>query len=224
MIIWVPYANLALCAHAFDDRDLFEQQYNVMYVLQLLGHQHLITASWRRQYEAWKPYPRALLHYLHTMILEWDRRDYHPLFDIIRTPKMAEENGVPESALGNWFDPPGWLGWEELHSSHRAFMRDRTPEYNRRWDDEKTQLTMVKPGVRVPAGNYIVTGVGSESEKVAMVIQQHRWDMEILIDGKFKRLSYAKLERREWIPDYMPVYERFRLVYPHHEDRYNNQF
>lgn len=217
-MIWVPYANLALCAHTFDDRDLFEQQYNVMYLLQMMGNQHIVTADWRKHYDAWKPYPRALLHYLHTMILEWDRRDYPPLFDIIRTPAEAEENGIPEQALGNWYDSPEWLGWEELHSSHRAFMRDRTPEYNRRWDDIKKQLTVVSPGKRVPPGEYIVKNSGTSYEEVAMVIEHHRWNMEVLINGQFKRFHYAQVERRVWVPDYMPLHERYALVYPKSSD------
>lgn len=216
MMIWVPYANFAMCAHCFDDRDLFEQQYHVMYLLQIMGNQHPLTASWKQGYHAWYPYPRALLHYLHTMILEWDRRDYPPLFDIIRTPKAAEENGIPERALGNSFDAPGWVGWEKLHSSHRAFMREKTSNYRHRWKDEKTDLTIVSPGVRVPPGEYIVNKPGTAAERVALVIEHHQRYAEVLIVGQYMRLKYEHLERKEWVPDYMPLVDRYTSIYPNH--------
>lgn len=208
MILLVPYPNFVLSASVLLDRDLFEMNYNSLAILQIMAGNHPPSATYYRSVVAWLRYPRALLRYYNALSLEWERRGYEPVFERIFTSEQAEENGIQEKTLGKYYLAPQWLGWEELHSAHRGYLTAGNKHYWTIWNDRHKVTGMVWPGIIPPPGKFLVKG-----DLTALVVQVHKWYLEVLINREYRKLEYADVERKIWVPDHLPLHERFQMEY-----------
>lgn len=175
-------------------------------LLQFIGTKQP-TSDWEKSYKAWKHYPRALLHYHHACILEWDRRGFKPLFTQIRTAEQAYDVGIPETAIAPYFDTPTWIGWEKLHASHRGSLATKQAYYRELWND-KPGLEMVWPGDRPEPGEFLIHG-----RLTALVIELHKWHFEYLSKGQYGKMSYVEVERGRWVKDHLPLHERYAMEF-----------
>jgi len=78
---------------------------------------------WHAAVQMWIGYEAALIEYGNVIILEWEAREY--------------ENNMPLMDPGEIVLPP-WLGDERVHSSHRANLLRKDPEWYGRfcWSEE----------------------------------------------------------------------------------------
>lgn len=125
MQTFLPYPSFRRSAVVLDDRRLGKQRVEVLQVLRAL---HLEGYGWSNHPAVlmWRGHTRALVAYGLAVVEEWSGRKYADATraDIaefaLPRPALAEEDLLPEEL-------PPWLGWDELHRSHRAALIRKDP-------------------------------------------------------------------------------------------------
>lgn len=207
-MILIPYPNLALSAHAYSDKDLFYYQYYTRMLLQIMSGTRLTHPGYIDDVYAWERYPVALFAFHNSLIVEWDRRDYKPIFNKIITKFDARRAHVANRFVKRSWVVPGWLGWEQMHRSHRKMLALRSHHYRGLWSERGIQMRIVRP-LRIPSpGHFLVKGA------LTGLILEHLEDWILILsqDQKLK-LRYSDVERGKWLPDTLPVHERLQLEY-----------
>lgn len=210
MILKVPYANLAFCAAVFTDNDLYEHQIGTMFLLRsrYFPTEDVLTTLWKPAHEMWYNYPAALLWYFNTLVLEWNRRKYAPIFFQVKTTRDTVANYLPDRVLNEPYVRPGWLGWGELHVSHRNIMKRFAPHYRRIWPEEPYVRPLLFPQKVPEVGTYLV-----QDDQAGLIIDKRPTTLEVLVRGKQRTLIHEDVERRRWLIDTLPVHERLELEY-----------
>jgi hypothetical protein len=126
MQTFLPYESFAMSAKALDYRRLGKQRVEAMQILDALKRR---KGGWVNHpaVRMWRGYEDALKQYQRAMILEWMIRGY--------VNNMAIPAYVPKRNILL----PWWLGEPLLHSSHRANLRRKDPDWYRDFtEDPKT--------------------------------------------------------------------------------------
>lgn len=130
MQTFLPYPDFAATAAVLDDRRLGKQRVEVLQILRAL---YRPTYGWKHHPAVlmWRGYEQALVCYGVTICREWCGRGRADscaakLVDELRevTGRPIDEDEVCRSAL-----MPAWLGDERLHSSHRAALLRKDPDW-----------------------------------------------------------------------------------------------
>jgi hypothetical protein len=135
---FLPYPDFAHSAQCLDRLRLGKQRVEAMQILNMvLGNSSYSVAQkssnlrssgfgWYNHpaYKMWINHERSLASYLEAMIHEW--RDVRGYYNTIV---------VPHTTL---CDQPSWLGDKRLHTSHRAALLAKNPEWYGRfgWTEE----------------------------------------------------------------------------------------
>lgn len=130
MQTFLPFPDFARSAACLDWRRLGKQRAECIGILN--------TIRWGSRWDnhpavnMWRPYPQALASYGLAICNEWRRRKYHDT----ALDYFTDYLGV----CPDW-DPafdPWWLGDERFHSSHRAALLAKDPEWYGKfgWSEE----------------------------------------------------------------------------------------
>lgn len=112
MQTFLPYPDFEESARVLDRQRLGKQRVEAMQLLAGQWPNHPASKMWREYHAALSQYQRAI-------ILEWVRRGYKNT--------MAIPDAVTDFPL------PPWLGDERVHSSHRANLLRKDPEWYGRY-------------------------------------------------------------------------------------------
>lgn len=115
MQTFLPYADLVESARCLDSRRLGKQRVEAMQILNILnGHQR--SKGWINHpaVRMWDGCAPALGAYMNATIDEWVRRGYRNNMVKVFVPVIQY---------------PWWFGVHEFHSSHRARLLDKQPEW-----------------------------------------------------------------------------------------------
>lgn len=110
----MPYPDFGMCAAVLDYRRLGKQRVEALQIGNAIRGE---SRGWRSHpcVRMWEGYLPALLAYQNAMVLEWGRRGY-------RNVKMGL---IPVDGV----ELPPWMGDERVHSSHRAALLLKDPEW-----------------------------------------------------------------------------------------------
>lgn len=115
MQTFLPYADFHRTAQVLDPRRLGKQRVEAHQILSTLADP--TRKSWQHHPAVlmWRGYEDALRAYMNAMIEEWKLRGYTNTMQlaVVRSPLIL----------------PPWLGDERLHSSHRANLLRKDPEF-----------------------------------------------------------------------------------------------
>ena len=123
MQTFLPHPNFHISAKALDYQRLGKQRVEAWQIYRALCGQ---TAGWRNHPSTrmWAGHELSLLHYGSEMCLEWARRGYVDNM----LPRFREAMSVLH--LDGASDaPPQWIGNEAFHSSHRAALLFKNPNW-----------------------------------------------------------------------------------------------
>lgn len=123
MNTFLPLPDFRFSAQVLDDRRLGKQRLEAMQIHRTLELRRrnpdaLPTYGWEHHpaVKMWRGYEDALAHYGVAICLEWVGRGHEDnilgYFEPLYRLSLGEDP----------YDPPPWLGWEELHASHRAML------------------------------------------------------------------------------------------------------
>lgn len=117
MQTFLPYPSVIRSAACLDWRRLGNQRNEASIILRALVDG---TDAWQHHpvTNMWRGYENALIVYRNSIIKEWVRRGY--------------KNSLPLLPHGKVVAPP-WYGDNRLHSSHRAALLRKDPEYYGRY-------------------------------------------------------------------------------------------
>jgi hypothetical protein len=115
MQTFLPYPDAVKTAKCLDYRRLGKQRVEAMQILNTITG---ASIGWRNHpaVKMWVGYAPFLELYCNAMISEWIGRGYKNTMVIYRTD--------PQSVT-----PPPWLGDERVHSSHRANLIRKDPDF-----------------------------------------------------------------------------------------------
>lgn len=133
MQTFLPYPDFRESAHALDYRRLGKQRVEAKQILNCLKYRRtgdLYTIDkngktrkrgwlYHTAVEMWVGYEDALGLYMNVMIREWIDRGYNNTMDFYDFGNR----------LGQLVDLPPWMGDEAVHSSHRANLLRKDPEF-----------------------------------------------------------------------------------------------
>jgi hypothetical protein len=129
MQTFLPYPGFAASAAVLDARRLGKQRVETFQILRALTWP---SYAWKNHpaVRMWRGFVPALVAYGVTVCDEWRRRGGS---DTVRASLLEFTGGqVPEvSRLRSSGQLPGWLGWPELHLSHRSALVRKDPEHYR---------------------------------------------------------------------------------------------
>lgn len=119
MQTFLPYSDFTKSAQVLDMRRLGKQRVEVLQILRVLYGE---SSGW--QYHPavlmWNGYSQALVYYGIAICNEWIERGYRDICQIriagYHNYRIVHKN-------------PPWLGDEKFHSSHRAALLFKKPEY-----------------------------------------------------------------------------------------------
>jgi hypothetical protein len=116
MQTFLPYADFHETARVLDDKRLGNQAYNECKVL--------ITGGWPNHpaSKMWSGYRCALAYYALALLEELSKRGRH------YEKWINFYNDIADGCC-NEGDMPPWLGREDIHSSHRANLLRKNPEW-----------------------------------------------------------------------------------------------
>lgn len=135
MITFLPYPDFAMTASVLDNKRLGKQRVECRMVLNALTG---FNVGWRMHPATvmWEGHLNWLLRYHNAITREWIARGYrhaawHPFYRIVEQYDRGHEH------LDRGVYPP-WLGMEKLHSSHRAALLAKNPDWYSRfgWTEE----------------------------------------------------------------------------------------
>lgn len=117
MQTFLPYPNLRDSAACLDDKRLGKQRVEAMQILSTLRG---LSDGWRNHpaVRMWEGFESCLELYLLFCVLEWEGRGYVNNIRVdysMRAPFLC--------------DVPDWLGDFRIHSSHRAALLAKEPEW-----------------------------------------------------------------------------------------------
>lgn len=121
MQTFLPYADFVETAKVLDYRRLGKQRVEAYQIL-------TNSSSWKNHptVKMWDGYSSALMRYFNIISEEWEHRGYkHNL-------------GYFSFQPGSVVEMPSWLGDERLHSSHRAALLFKNPEWYQqfKWEED----------------------------------------------------------------------------------------
>lgn len=118
MQTFLPYANFEQSAKALDWRRLGKQRVEAMQILSVLLGTNSKKRGWINHpcCNMWRGYEEALKVYLNIMIKEWINRGYN-------NTMLLEDVDIHKVIF------PPWFGKEEFHSSHRAALLFKEPQW-----------------------------------------------------------------------------------------------
>lgn len=128
MQTFLPFADFKKSAEMLDYRRLGKQRVETYQILKSLEH----GGGWINHpaVQMWKGYEGKLIEYGLIMCVEWVRRGY--------VDNMTAKLVTAYRKDKHRFDKPWWLGDERLHSSHRAALLHKAPEFYGKyeWSEE----------------------------------------------------------------------------------------
>lgn len=118
MQTFLPVADFRASAEMLDYRRLGKQRVECVQLLKAIFGE---TQAWSHHPAAhmWQHHPTALMRYHDLCVDEWVRRGYR--------------NTMPKFGVRAYEMPP-WFGDDAFHSSHRAALLHKDPEFYRRYD------------------------------------------------------------------------------------------
>jgi hypothetical protein len=141
MQTFLPYPNMAMSVHVLDDKRLGKQRVECMQILRALLDPEG-SPGWVNHpaTKMWRGYERALGFYMTLAIREWIRRGYNNTMNA----QYGLKDGTKEPQWIPWILPndffqqgpivnPPWMGDERLHSSHRAVLLHKDPDWYAQW-------------------------------------------------------------------------------------------
>jgi len=195
MITLLPYPNFAMSAHCFSSPELSRQRTICMYYLMVLSPEKETKASYNIVSQMWRGYEPALLKYMKCLNTEWLRRGFLDNYYVPQTEKLAKEMGYsdPQLVLGP-YRPPPWLGWDQLHASHRQFLLDQDWEWYHQFCWKETpHITVIWPGPTPNPGDYL-----THDDLVALVLETKSDSVIALIDGHEIEIPLTLIRRKYW--------------------------
>lgn len=197
MIIRLPYANFAVCAHVMSARDLSSLRGKILDLLMELSpgrRGHPSELKFGPTIHMWRGFEPALYRYLLAVDLEWERRNYPHNLDIPRTSEDFKRWRINEAAVSKPYKVPHWLGWEEMHASHRGVLlwRDYPWYHQFNWTDKK-ELTVIWPGTLPEPGEYLY-----KKSVVALVLEVLEDYVVCEWDGYEFMVNKLEVRRRVW--------------------------
>lgn len=114
MQTFLPYENFTQSAKVLDYRRLGKQRIEASQILKALADP---TYGWQNHpaTKMWRGYTVALIEYRNIIIQEWINRGYKNNMEIMSLPRGVRY--------------PPWLGDERVHSSHRANLLRKDPDW-----------------------------------------------------------------------------------------------
>jgi len=125
MQTFLPYPDFDQSARSLDNRRLGKQRVEALTILNILEGR-TSGKGWRNHPAVlmWRGCEEALKLYLNACLAEWKRRGF--------------KNNIKSKRVKKEIVWPWWLGREEFHSSHRANLLRKYPEFYSKfgWTDE----------------------------------------------------------------------------------------
>jgi hypothetical protein len=157
MQTFLPYSDFASCAGVLDLRRLGKQIIEGGQILRTLLDD---SRSWQSHpaVRMWRGHEASLLEYVRACAAEWRRRRGRDHGAWINLLAWLQDRGyLPLPPAGN----PPWLGDERFHSSHRANLLRKYPEWYGEFDwDEDPATPYVWPVARVTGSRSISQRAG----------------------------------------------------------------
>lgn len=121
MQTFLPYSSFRESAECLDRQRLGKQRVECKQILNVLLDPEN-KSRWRNHpaVRMWKGHENCLKFYANTMIKEWIKRGYKNTMELYRLDSLLKA--------------PLWLGDERLHSSHRARLLQKDPDYYCQFD------------------------------------------------------------------------------------------
>lgn len=154
MICWLPFPSFSHSVAALSDQRLEQQCCEALRLLH-----DVRGGSFEPSAQMWVGYEAALALYGSLAVLEWEARNGRPMAHVppyVVNPGYKAEGAEPlfpnpRSEHLGWLppvseiQPPGWLGREDIHESHRARLLTIDPDQHRAQFTEKTRNDLVWP-------------------------------------------------------------------------------
>ena len=158
MQTFLPYKDFRKSLESLDDKRLGKQRVETSQILNvILGRPKKDGTPYKGWLNhpcsgMWRGYENALKEYLNVSIDVWKAR--------------GKNNTMQKEAIEGKLEMPWWLGKEELHSSHRANLLRKDPEYYKQhkwkenpedpyvWHDKEGKW--YKQHVGIPRREYFV--------------------------------------------------------------------
>lgn len=199
MLVFLPYPNMRLSAHVLDSITLGEQLYASLSILRILaaknqgtGGVHRYTMSTR----IWREYHTALLRMVNCVLSEMANRGYEAPLEYLASAKEMKKQRLPESWLTEEFYIPEWMGYESMHASHRAMLKNRNNYWYSQFGwDEPAVASLIWPG-KMPRVGDAVMGPNSQVCRVVRFDSRNR--PVIFLDNEFVALSRSDIFRKIW--------------------------
>lgn len=129
MQTFLPYKDFRKSLESLDDKRLGKQRVETSQILNvILGRPKKDGTPYKGWLNhpcsvMWRGYENALKEYLNVSIDVWKAR--------------GKNNTMQKESIEGKLEMPWWLGKEELHSSHRANLLRKDPEYYRKhkWEE-----------------------------------------------------------------------------------------
>jgi hypothetical protein len=129
MQTFLPYKDFRKSLESLDDKRLGKQRVETSQILNvILGRPKKDGTPYKGWLNhpcsvMWRGYENALKEYLNVSIDVWKAR--------------GKNNTMQKEAIEGKLEMPWWLGKEELHSSHRANLLRKDPEYYKQhnWEE-----------------------------------------------------------------------------------------
>lgn len=118
MQTFLPYQSFEESAKVLDRQRLGKQRVEGFQILKSL----LLGGGWKHHpaTKQWASHELSLCQYIFVMCNEWTDRGYEDSI-VDKVGDLLLEHPLPAST------PPGWLGYEPYHSSHRANLLRKNP-------------------------------------------------------------------------------------------------
>ena len=134
MQTFLPYANFEKSARSLDYRRLGKQRVECKQIINALSPDY-DKRGWVNHpaTQMWKGHVDVLKVYSNTMITEWIKRGYNNTMELydVDVAKLQSDDALPE-----------WLGYAELHKSHRMnLLRKDYDFYARLFVDDAVSST-----------------------------------------------------------------------------------
>ena len=118
MQTFLPFANFEASAKVLDRQRLGKQRVEGFQILKSL----LLGGGWQHHpaTKQWASHEFSLCNYIEVMCREWTDRGYEDSI-VVKVGDLLLDHPLPPGT------PPGWLGYEPFHSSHRANLLRKDP-------------------------------------------------------------------------------------------------
>jgi hypothetical protein len=134
MQTFLPYKDFESSARVLDDKRLGKQRVETMQIMHALVKLQVKTDTavvpWGNHpvTKMWRGHENMLMEYQDAICDEWDRRGFN---DTCRAKTLNMFRLFPSSIATA--EPPYWLGLKLLHSTHRANLLRKDPEWYGQW-------------------------------------------------------------------------------------------